>query len=121
MRHRCATVPSVPSPARRAQLRRLVGAGALGVAALLGAGVPARAQPAVAPADPPAASDTTTTPPDIVKPRTAGPGDSSAGVIDPGPTGDAGMHVPPPAGKSFPTPVIKPQTMQGDGTPVVPK
>ena len=120
MIHRCATASSVPPPARMARLRGLVGAGPLGVA-LLGAGMPARAQTAVAPADPPAASDTTTTPPDIVKPRTAGPGDSSAGVIHPGPTGDAEMHVPPPAGKSFPTPVIKPQTMQGDGTPVVPK
>ena len=119
MTHRCATAITVLPPARMARLRSLAGAGTLGVA-LLAAGAPARAQTAATPAEPPAVSGTTT-PPDIVKPRTAGPGDSSAGVIHPGQTGDAEMHVPPPAGKSFPTPVIKPQTMQGDGTPVVPK
>ena len=88
-------------------------------AALLAATPAARAQTNAAPSAPPAASGTAT-PPDIVKPRTAGPGDSTAGVIRPGPSGDPAIHVPTPSGTSFPTPVIRPQTMQGD-TPVVPK
>ncbi len=117
MTHRCAPPnASVPS---QALLRALAGACVLG-AGLLAASPSARAQVAAAPAEPPAASGTAT-PPDIVKPRTEGPGDGTAGVIHPGQTGDAEMHVPPPADKSFPTPVIRPQTMQGDGTPVVPK
>lgn len=122
MTRRCAPSPaSLPLPVGRAALfRGLAAAGLLGAGVLV-AGAPAGAQTAVTPAEPPAASGTTATPPDIVKPRTAGPGDSTAGVIHPGPTGDAEMHVSPPAGKSFPTPVIRPQTMQGGGTPVVPK
>lgn len=98
-------------------IHRPVFAAAVLCAGLFVAGA-AGAQTTAVPAQPPA---TTTTPPDIVKPRTAGPGDSTAGVIHPGQTGDADMHVAPPSGKSFPTPVIHPQTMQGSGTPVVPK
>ncbi len=100
--------------------RRIVTAAAILGAGLLVAGV-AHAQSAAVPEQPPATSGPTSTPPDIVRPRTAGPGDSTAGVIHPGQTGDADMHVAPPAGKSFPTPVIRPQTMQGNGVPVVPK
>ena len=115
MTHRSATAAATPRVCR--SLLR-----ASCVAGLLGAGLPAaNAQTAAVPAQPPATSSPTTTPPDIVKPRTMGPGDSTAGVIHPGRTGDAEMHVAPPAGKSFPTPVIRPQTMQGSDTPVVPK
>ena len=121
MTHRRMPPASPVLPGLHAARRRALAAAGLLGAGLLATEMPAGAQTAVAPAEPPATSGTTTTPPDIVKPRTAGPGDSAAGVIHPGPTGDAEMHLPPPADKSFPTPVIRPQTMQGDGTPVVPK
>jgi len=123
MRHpsaRTLAPASPPVPAARAARCAGVVAATGQLAALL-APAPAHAQTAVTPSDPPAATDSTGTPPDIVKPRTAGPGDSSAGVIHPGPAGDADMTVKAPADKSFPTPVIKPQTMQRDGSPVVPK
>ena len=128
MTHRPAAPPCTPGPclARpRVPVRPAASPGAALSAALLFAAVllaaipAARAQTAAAPSAPPAASGTAT-PPDIVKPRTAGPGDSAAGVIRPGPSGDPAIHVPTPSGTAFPTPVIRPQTMQGD-TPVVPK
>lgn len=119
MIHRSASSATpVRSGRGPARLGWLVLFGALG-AGLLAPQGPARAQAAAV--EPPAASGGTTPPPDIVKPRAAGPGDGSAGVIHPGVTGDAGMHMAPPADKSFPTPVIRPQTMEGNGTPVVPK
>ncbi len=68
---------------------------------------------------PPAASDAQGAPPEVIKPRTAGPGDAASGVIRPGPSGDAGIHVPAPSSGTFPTPVVRPQDLHG-GT-VVPK